>query len=83
MVLYESHYRVGIEAEELVEKSLVDLRYKIIRKRWKSRFGKIDIIAIHDYSLFVEVKSRKDYLTENIYETTKKLFISIGFLMRI
>lgn len=65
--MQKSNYRVSIEAEELVERYLIDLGYKIIKKRWKSKFGEIDIIAIQVHSLlFVEVKCRKNYLTNEV-----------------
>ncbi|AEI88502.1 MAG: putative endonuclease distantly related to archaeal Holliday junction resolvase, YraN/UPF0102 family [Candidatus Midichloria mitochondrii] len=79
--MQKSNYRVGIEAEELVERYLIDLGYKIIKKRWKGKFGEIDIIAIQAHSLlFVEVKCRKNYLTNEVIFTKQQKRNSLAAL---
>ena len=54
------HNELGQEGEELAKKHLLEKGYKIEATNW--RFGKdeIDIIATDgDYTVFVEVKTRK------------------------
>ena len=51
---------VGAWGESLAAEYLQKKRYKIIASGYRSRFGEIDLIAIHkSYLVFVEVKLRK------------------------
>ena len=50
---------IGIFGENQAECYLKKIGYKILCKNYHSRFGEIDIIALHgDCTVFVEVKKR-------------------------
>lgn len=52
---------VGTTGEEIVADYLKKKKYKIIRQNYQCRFGEIDIIAADgEYTVFIEVKTRKD-----------------------
>lgn len=54
-------YEYGLDAEALAVKYLEDSGYNIIFRRYKTRFGEIDIVAqIAETIVFVEVKGRKN-----------------------
>jgi len=60
-------YEIGLDAETLTVNYLVALGHRIIKQRWKSKFGEIDIISIKANELiFTEVKSRKNYSKEEV-----------------
>lgn len=49
----------GRNAEDLACRLLAGKNYKIIDRNFRSRFGEIDIVALHDNCLkFIEVKAR-------------------------
>ena len=51
---------LGILGEDLACRELTRLGYAILARRYRTRFGEIDIIARHDRTLvFVEVKARQ------------------------
>jgi putative endonuclease len=56
----KNSYITGIKGEEIAEKYLISLGYSIVKKRYKTRYGEIDIVAAKDKSkkllLFVEIK---------------------------
>ena len=53
-------YVKGVVAEKIICKFLEADNYKIIKKRYKSKYGEIDIIALKEDTLIVgEVKARK------------------------
>ncbi len=53
--------QTGKQGEEIAEKYLVNLGYKILQNNFHSRFGEIDIIAKDEDSIvFVEVKARSN-----------------------
>ncbi len=50
---------LGFEGEELAEKFLEKLGYKILEKNYRTKFGEIDLIGIDgDAVAFIEVKLR-------------------------
>lgn len=50
---------IGNTGEDYAVNLLIDKGYKVIERNFRSRFGEIDIIAIHkDTLVFVEVKTR-------------------------
>lgn len=54
---------IGNDGEKQAEKYLKKQGYKIIDRNYFSRFGEIDIIALHkNCTVFVEVKKRKNEL---------------------
>lgn len=56
----QTNYSRGVEAEEHAANYLRERGYKIIKQRYKTKFGEIDIIARKgDIVCFVEVKARK------------------------
>lgn len=59
MLQKRKNNKFGKLAEDFASKLLVKNKYKVIDRNFHSRFGEIDIIAIHDQALiFVEVKAR-------------------------
>lgn len=52
---------LGVLGEELVAQWLHSQGWRILDRRWRSRWGEIDIIALSKFLLvFVEVKTRSD-----------------------
>ncbi len=64
---------LGKKGEEIAEKLLISKGYEIIKKNFTFGKGEIDIIARDgEYIVFVEVKSRRNYLYgEPEYSITK------------
>ena len=61
MVNKRLRYELGLEAESITSHYLISIGYIILHKRWKSKYGEIDIVAkSHDTILFVEVKAKKE-----------------------
>ena len=57
----ETNYARGVRAEEEATRYLEALSYKILRQRYKTKFGEIDLIVQKDNLLcFVEVKMRRN-----------------------
>lgn len=55
----ETNYARGVRAEALAEDYLKARGYSILRQRYKTKFGEIDLIALQDDVLcFIEVKRR-------------------------
>lgn len=53
--------RLGLEGEEMAALELERLGYQILVRRYRSRFGEIDLIATDDGTVvFVEVKTKTD-----------------------
>ena len=53
------HITLGREGEELAVAHLRKLRYKIMERNYRCKFGEIDIIALDNKALvFIEVKTR-------------------------
>ncbi len=80
-------YSVGKLAETLAILLLTLKLYRIISRRYKTRLGEIDIIALRGKTLiFVEVKKRanKEELFESISNKQKKRLINAAelFLVR-
>ncbi len=56
----KTNYQRGVDAETACEEYLVASGAKILAKRFKTKFGEIDLIAAKaDLLLFIEVKRRK------------------------
>ena len=56
-----NNYASGINAEAIAVRYLQELGYDILRQRYKTKYGEIDIIACKaDLTAFVEVKFRKN-----------------------
>ncbi len=65
-------YQKGIWAEEKAAQELALKGYEVLEKRYKTRYGEIDMIARHaDVIVFIEVKIRQD-LSEAFYAITPK-----------
>lgn len=59
-------YTQGIRGEQLVVDFLRNQSFQIVDRRFKTRYGEIDVIAadyIKNLLLFVEIKTRKRYST--------------------
>jgi putative endonuclease len=53
-------YEKGVSAESSAAAYLRTKGYKILKTRYKTRYGEIDLVAVRDTALaFVEVKARK------------------------
>lgn len=60
------HLEIGKMGEREAAKYLSKSNYKILQLNFRSKFGEIDIIAMHkDTIVFIEVKTRKN----NLYGT--------------
>lgn len=58
----------GDEGEGVAFSYLEDRGYKVLERNYANKFGEIDIIARKDKTVvFVEVKTRKDALTSDLY----------------
>ncbi len=56
----DTSYAKGVDAENLVAENLGIQGYEILERRYKTKFGEIDLITRKENILcFVEVKSRK------------------------
>jgi putative endonuclease len=67
-------YQIGLFAEFIAASFLRLKGYKILTKRFKTKFGEIDIIARkNNYIIFIEVKMRKDRAVFNELITKKHL----------
>ena len=65
MVNKRLSYELGLEAEEVAARYLLSIGYQVLHRRWKSKYGEIDIVAIdNDTLLFVEVKAKKQSFYE-------------------
>lgn len=65
-------YKKGIFGEYVAIIYLICAGYKVIRRRYKSHFGEIDIIALKKRMvIFVEVKTRK-IKTTDIFDIVNK-----------
>lgn len=63
-----SHHRqeLGQHGEEVAAQTLILQGLKIVARRWRCRFGEIDLIAVDEATgqlIFVEVKTRTTYST--------------------
>ena len=57
------HNKKGVEGEQIVQKYLSNLGYKILETNWRFQKAEIDIIAKNnDFLVFVEVKTRANNL---------------------
>jgi putative endonuclease len=57
----EARQQLGWFGEELACEALEQRGYVVITRRYRTRWGELDIIARHgDYFAFVEVKARQD-----------------------
>jgi putative endonuclease len=57
----DARYQTGLRSEWLAALALRLRGYRILDKRWKSRLGEIDLVAVRGRRLaFVEVKHRSD-----------------------
>lgn len=55
-----SIFEKGKKGEEIAERFLRDKGYSILKKRFRSRYGEIDLIGVKDKEMvFIEVKYRK------------------------
>lgn len=53
-------YRFGLKAEEIVADYIQQCGYELLNRRYKTKYGEIDIIAKNSQELlFIEVKGRK------------------------
>lgn len=54
-----SQYSLGLQGEKLAEAYLAERGYRILERRYKTRHGEIDLVAVKNRVLcFVEVKYR-------------------------
>ena len=59
MQLIPDKQKIGIQGEELAAEALRRLGYAILDRRYRTRFGEIDIVASQEgVTVFVEVKTR-------------------------
>ena len=62
----QTSYAKGVRAEDVAADYLMEMGYKILERRYKTKYGEIDIIALLEKAeekvlCFVEVKVRKTY----------------------
>lgn len=51
---------LGLEGETLACRALEARGYRVLQRRYRTRFGELDIVARHDQTIvFVEVKARR------------------------
>jgi len=63
----KSSYIIGVQAEKNVENDLRQHGYVILYKRYKTKYGEVDIIASKGSILAcVEVKSRRNKVWDNL-----------------
>ncbi|MFQ3307341.1 MAG: putative endonuclease [Candidatus Midichloriaceae bacterium] len=68
------NYQKGVNAEILVMTYLKKKLYTIIKHRYKSKLGEIDLIAAkNDLLLFIEVKNRKNFLDYDVISKKQKI----------
>lgn len=68
----QTSYAKGVHAEQSVAEFLERGAYKIVERRYKTKFGEIDLIAEKDNILcFVEVKARPS-VEEALHSVTAK-----------
>lgn len=61
MMRAKTNYSAGVEAEEVAADYLERKKFKILQRRYKTKFGEIDLVVQKsDMICFVEVKARKD-----------------------
>jgi putative endonuclease len=52
---------LGAKGEDTACQALADRGYRLLARRYRTRFGEIDVVARHgDWIVFVEVKTRRD-----------------------
>jgi putative endonuclease len=76
-------FRLGLSAESRAAMLLIAKGYCILVRRWKTRFGEIDIVARRRHSLvFVEVKARErlDDAAEAVTDRNKQRIIAAAEL---
>ena len=57
------HNKKGVEGEQIAQKYLSNLGYKILETNWRFQKAEVDIIAKNnDFLVFVEVKTRANNL---------------------
>ena len=57
------HNKKGVEGEQILQKYLSNLGYKILETNWRFQKAEVDIIAKNnDFLVFVEVKTRVNNL---------------------
>ncbi len=55
-----TNHAIGLQAEDMAAEYLADQGYKIIERRYKTKYGEIDLIVEkNDILCFVEVKTRQ------------------------
>ena len=66
---------IGIEAENIVANYLTNLGYEVLARRYKTKYGEIDLIARDGKEIvFIEVKYRKNI--NDCYEAISERQIS-------
>lgn len=65
-------YQKGVDAEALAEAYFKKAKYKILARRYKTKFGEVDLVLLKDdVVVFVEVKRRRN-LEDSLYAVTSK-----------
>ena len=63
-------YTIGIEAEELIANTYKSKGFEILFKRYKTKYGEIDLIAQKENQIvFIEVKARNNPLHLELIST--------------
>lgn len=69
-----SSYLKGVKSEDLVAQHFESVGFSLIKKRYKTKYGEIDLILRKNQSiLFVEVKSRNKNVSLDNVITQKQL----------
>ncbi|MGH1398057.1 MAG: YraN family protein [Alphaproteobacteria bacterium] len=65
-------YQKGVDAEGVAERYFKKAKYKVLARRYKTKFGEVDLVLFKDgVVVFVEVKQRRN-LEDSLYAITPK-----------
>ena len=73
----KTSYIIGVEAENLAAQMLQEMGFVIIARRYKTKYGEIDIIAANpEFLVFCEVKERAQNAAESVDAAAQKRIIN-------
>ena len=82
--MQKTNHKSGIDAEDLAKNFLLSKSFEILKERYKTPYGEIDIIAHSPEELiFVEVKKRKNLSFDDPVSNSQKNRITNAALQYI